>query len=165
MDALIQAMEAKDPARVAACCHPDVVLRSPISRRVVFRGRETVRELLGVVYGEVGPVAVHEVVGDGDVRALLVASSVRGVPLDEVMVVRLGDDGLVHSWTLYVRAMPQLVAFAAALAPPLARRRSRARALALRLMLTPLAAFVRAGEPAVVALTGAGEPAPDASGP
>jgi len=156
MRELTQAMQAKDVPRIVACLSPAIELRSPISRRVAFRGHDQVREVLEVVYAAIGAVEVTEVVGDGDLRVLLVRSSVAGHPLDETMVVRLDEDGRVAHLTLYVRAMPQLVTFAAAIGPPLARRRSRARALVLKLMFAPLAALVRAGEPVGVRLTGAG---------
>jgi len=164
MQTLVDAMERKDVHAVVATLHPDVELRSPISRRVRFRGHAQVREVLEVVYREIGPVEVTDVIGDGTVRVLLVRSSVRGHPLEEAFVLRLHDDGRVAQLTLYVRTMPQLVTFAAAIGPPLARRRGRLRAAALTLLFAPLAAVVRAGEPIGVRLTGAGTPVrrPDA---
>lgn len=158
MQQLIAAMQAKDVDGVVACFAEDGELQSPISRRVAFRGREQIREVLQVVYATVGPIGVTEVVGDGDRRVLVVASSVNGQPLDETMLLRLDGEGRVAELRLYVRAMPQLVTFAAAIGPPLARRRSRVRALALWVMFSPLAAMVRMGEPLGIALTGAGTP-------
>lgn len=158
MDELIEAMRVKDVDAMLACMRPDVELRSPISRRVAFRGQAQVREVLGVVYATVGPMEVTAVVDEGRTRVLVGATSVGGHPLDETIVLELDDAGQVARMTLYVRAMPQLVTFAAILGPRLARRRGRARAFALTLLFAPLAALVRAGEPVGVALTGAGTP-------
>jgi len=165
VDALVAAMEAKDADGVVACMRPDVELRSPISRRIAFRGTAQVREVLGVVYETVGPVQIRAVLGDGRTRALIAASSVAGHPLDETFLVELDEDGKVARMTLYVRTMPQLVTFAAILGTRLARRRSKARALALSAMFTPLATLVRAGEPLGVRLTGAGTPVDPAAPP
>lgn len=159
MEQLVAAMQAKDVDGVVACFAADAELRSPISRRVVFRGHEQIREVLTVVYETVGPVSVDAVVGDGPTRVLVVSSSVARQPLDEAMLVHLDSVGQVSALQLYVRAMPQLVTFAATIGPPLARRRSRIRAALLWLMFAPLATLVSRGERLGIALTGAGTPA------
>jgi len=152
-------MQAKDVDGVVACFATDGQLRSPITRRVAFRGHQQIREVLEVVYATVGSVEVDEIVGDGSRRVLLVSSSVAGQPLDEAMLVQLNPDGQIAELKLYMRAMPQLVAFAAAVGPPLARRRhGPLRAAALWAMFAPIAALVRRGEPLGLALTGAGTP-------
>ena len=158
VDELVEAMRAKDTEGLLACLAPDAELRSPISRRVAFRGTAELRALFEVVHATLDRVEVVEVVGEGRVRVLLVTASVAGHPLEEAMAVRLDEHGRVASMTLFVRAMPQLVTFAAVLGPRLARRRGAARAVALRLLFAPLAALVRAGEPVGVALAGAGTP-------
>lgn len=156
MHELAQAMERKDAAAVAAHLAPDAVLRSPISRRIVFRGRDEIQALLEIVYATIGPATVDHVVGEGRTRVFITATTVRGLPLEDTMVMTFDDEDRVTELRLFIRAMPQLVTFAATLGPPLARRRSRLRALALRVLFEPLAFFVRVGEPVGVALSGAG---------
>ncbi len=56
MEALSEAMRVKDVEAVVACMRADVELRSPISHRVVFRGRDQVRDVLEVVYATLGPI-------------------------------------------------------------------------------------------------------------
>lgn len=156
MHELISAMEAKDVDRIVACFAADGELRSPVSRGVVFRGHDELRHVLACVYAAIGAVQVTEVVGEGSRFALVHHSEVGGHRLEELMLVRLDADGRVAELRLFVRGMVELVGFAAAIAPPIARRRGRGRALAVRALFTPLAALVRAGEPAGLALTGAG---------
>lgn len=158
MERFVTAIAAKDVDGVVACLAADAELRSPITRRIVFRGREQIREVLEVVYAALEDNRVEAVIGDGDERVLLVSSRLGGQPLDETMVVRQNAAGEITSMRLYVRTMPQLVSLAAVVGPPLARRRSRVRALAIRALFTPVAALVRHGEPVAVALTGAGTP-------
>ncbi|HWT95415.1 MAG TPA: nuclear transport factor 2 family protein [Solirubrobacteraceae bacterium] len=158
MEELVEAMMRKDAAAVASFLAEGVVLRSPISRRIVFRGRDQIRELFEVVYDLLDTAHVDAIVGEGDTRVLLLRASVGRLLIDEAMALRLDDRGRVTEMKLYVRAMPQLVTFAAILGPPLAARRSRARAIALKALFAPLALFVNAGEPLGVRLSGAGEP-------
>lgn len=158
MDELVEAMKRKDAAAVVAFLAEDAVLRSPISRRIVFRGRDQIREVLEVVYELLDTADVDAVVGEGDRRVLLLRASIGKLPIDEAMALRLDGRGRVTEMTLYVRAMPQLVAFAAVLGPPLAARRSRARALAVKALFAPVALLVGAGEPLGVRLAGAGTP-------
>jgi hypothetical protein len=158
MEQLVEAMKRKDAAAVVSFLAEDAVLRSPISRRIVFRGRDQIREVLEVVYGLLDTSDVDTVVGEGDVRVLLLRASIGRLPIDEAMALRFDDRGRVTEMKLYVRAMPQLVTFAAVLGPPLAARRGRARAIALKALFAPLAFFVSAGEPLGVRLTGAGTP-------
>jgi hypothetical protein len=66
--------------------------------------------------------------------------------LDEAMLVTLDEEGRITHMQLFVRPLPGLTALAAALGPRVARRRSRLRALAVRLMITPLAFMTRRGE-------------------
>lgn len=158
MDELVEAMKRTDAAGVVSFLAEDAVLRSPISRRIVFRGRDQIREVLEVVYALLDTAEVDAIVGEGDRRVLLLRASIGKLLIDEAMALRLDDAGRVTEMKLYVRAMPQLVTFAAVLGPPLAARRGRVRALALKALFAPLAFFVTAGEPLGVRLSGAGTP-------
>ena len=45
------ATRARDVDRIVSTLAPDAELRSPLSGRMVFRGRDDLRVLLGAVYG------------------------------------------------------------------------------------------------------------------
>jgi len=50
---------------------PDVELISPISGRMVFRGKDDIRVLTTAVYGSLSGLRWREEVGDGPVRVLI----------------------------------------------------------------------------------------------
>lgn len=140
----IDAMERHDLDGLLETFSSDVVLRSPNTARVTFRGRDELRELMHVHFSVVHDVSYRrESLGPGT-DTLVYTGIVRGQPVEIVNRVELDDDHLIDEITIYVRPLPGLTALAAALGPPIARtRRSAAHALLLRAALSPLA-FVTA---------------------
>jgi hypothetical protein len=141
-----QASERKDVAGMVACLAPDVVLVSPITDGFAFRGREQLRALLEDVMAVVDDVRYTTDVGDGSTRVLRLEARVGPQRLVEALLVELAPDGLITRMELFVRPLPGLTTLAAALGPRVARRRSPARALAVRAMIAPLAFATRHGE-------------------
>jgi SnoaL-like domain len=140
------AAEAQDTTAMLACLREDVVLRSPITLRFAFHGKEQLRDLLDDVHAVVSHATFRADTGDDRTRALVLDGEVRGQRFTELVLVALDEDGLIASLELAVRPMPGLLALAAALGPRVARRRSSARALAVRAMITPLAVMAARGE-------------------
>jgi hypothetical protein len=149
-----EAEEARDAEGIAACMCPEGILRSPISARAQLQGRETIRELLEIVFARIEPPQVVSEIGEGsDQRVLIVRSRVGNEDFEESVWMRF-DDGLIAELTLFIRPAPALVAFMAAIGPPLAARRSRANAVAAAAMTRPLAAMLHHGDPVAVRLAG-----------
>lgn len=140
------AAEAHDVDGMLACMAPGVVLSSPITDVFTFAGRDQLRLLLEDVFAVMDDVAYSVDAGDDRTRVLRLSARIGSQRLDEVMLVTLDGDGLIERFELFVRPLPGLTAMAAALGPRVARRRGRARALAARAMLAPLARMTRSGE-------------------
>jgi hypothetical protein len=139
-----QAMEAGDIDGVAATMSADVVVNSPITRRHQFRGRDEVREVFGAVLAEVSELAYDRELAEGSTCALFGHGKVRGIRIDETVLIELDEAGLIREMTLYVRPMPGLLALAAALAPHIGSNRRRSRLAGI--MVRPLAAAGKYGE-------------------
>jgi len=150
-----EAVQARDADRVAALLSTDAVLRSPITALVQLEGRETIRELLQIVFAQVEPnEVIAELASGEDERMLIVRSSVRGEPFEEAVWLRFDEQGLIAELTVFIRPAPALLAFMAAIGPPLAARRSRAAGMAAAAMTRPLAALMHHGDPLAVRLAG-----------
>lgn len=146
------AVEAGDLAALAACLAPAATLKSPITDRFEFEGRQQILDVLADVFAVVSERRVHDVGGSGRERVLKGSGVVGGVAIDESLHVHLGDDGLIERIELYIRPLPGLTALAAALGPRVARRRGPVQAAAVRAMMAPLAFMTRHGEKAGVRL-------------
>ena len=103
---------------------PDVEVVSPISGRMVFRGHDDVRHLLGAVYGSLSDLRWQHVVGDGDVRVVVGTMRILGVRMTDAMVFELAPDGRIRRISPHLRPWLALTLFAAVLGPQVARRPS-----------------------------------------
>jgi hypothetical protein len=135
------AMETRDLALLAEHLHPDVVLHSPVLS-VPFEGREKVLELYDVLFAVLGEVTYREDVPD-DPRVLVWQTHMGGVPLDGVDLVTYDDAGQVTEITVHLRPLTGIAAFLDATGPALAARRSRSRAVLVRLAGRPPSAAMR----------------------
>ena len=144
--AFVRASQAHDVPALMACTTPDVVLRSPITGSFAFRGREQVAAVMEDVYAVLADAVYDGDVGDGRTRALRGTATIGGLEVHEIVLLELDHEGLVESMEIFMRPMPALLAVAAALGPRVAARNGRARALATRMMIAPLAFATRHGE-------------------
>lgn len=140
------AAEANDVDGVAATLAADVVLRSPITDRVTFHGREEVRGLLVSVFSTLREMHYIADVGDQRTRALFYTATVGRQHLEEAMRVELNSEQEIQTLTLFYRPLPGLTAFTAALAPRVARKHGPVRSFIARLLMLPLATITRLGD-------------------
>jgi hypothetical protein len=101
---------------------PDVEVVSPISGRMVFRGHDDVRLLLGAVYGSLSDLRWTSTLGDGEVRVVLGTTRILGVRMTDAMVFQLAPDGRIRRISPHLRPWLALTLFAAVLGPQIARR-------------------------------------------
>jgi hypothetical protein len=153
------AAQAQDTTAMLACMREDVVLRSPITARFAFHGKRQMGPLLDDVHAVVAPPTFRADVGDARTRVLVLDSRCGGQAFTETVMIALDEEGLIAEMELAIRPMPGLMALAAALGPRVARRRSRARGLAVRALIGPLAFAATRGEGVSVKLA-APAPAP-----
>ena len=150
------AVERADVEAFMATLAPDVVLRSPITTRIEFRGHDEIRTLMRAVFASIRDIHYYADVGDAGTRALFYRARVGRRPVEEASLVRLGDDALVREITLWFRPLPGLTAVMGRLGPRLARERGPARGALAAALVAPLVMATRAGDAIAVALVGAG---------
>jgi hypothetical protein len=115
------ASEANDVEGLLDTLAPDAEVVSPISGRMVFRGREDLRVLLGAVYGGITGLRWHEEVGDGPVRVVVGDAGVGPIQLGDAMVFELAADGRIQRISPHIRPWLALTFLALKLAPTVAR--------------------------------------------
>jgi hypothetical protein len=99
----------------------DAELVSPLSGRMVFRGRSDLQVLLGAVYGTVSELRWSRELVDGDVRVVIGECQIGPLKLGDAMVLELTADGQIHRIRPHLRPWLALTLFALMLGPKLAR--------------------------------------------
>lgn len=151
------AMEARDHAAVVALFAPDIVVRSPIIGMSHFSGVAAVSDLYAaIIEGFADYRYTAEMEGDGQ-QLLMFAGTLRGKHLEGVDALRVDAEGRITEMTVMIRPLAGLIAFLVELGPLIAKRRSRGRALVMRLIGPPLpliAAMVERVAPRLINLGG-----------
>jgi hypothetical protein len=114
------AARAKDVGRMVSVLAPDAELVSPLSARMVFRGRDDLRVLLGAVYGRLSNLVWREVIGDGSTWVAVSDARIAGVTITDAMVLELDDAGLIVRIRPHLRPWLAITLFALLLGPKIA---------------------------------------------
>lgn len=141
--ALRRAIQARNVEAFLTICSEDVALHSPISHRVSFQGHGNMREPLIALFATLEDIEFLADVGEGPTRALFATASINGQPTEEAFRVELDAQQKVREITVFVRPLPGLAAFAAAVAPRIARRYGRLPSWLSRMSFTPVAVATR----------------------
>jgi len=123
-DAVIRyrtASESNDMDGLLATLAPDAELISPLSGRLVFRGHDDLRILLGAVYGDMKGLRWREEVGDGATRVVLGDGRIGPFKLADAMVCELDADGSIRRIRPFLRPWLAVTFFALRLAPKIGR--------------------------------------------
>ncbi len=112
---------ANDVDRIVSTLAPDAELLSPLSGRMVFRGRDDLRVLLGAVYGGLSGLTWREVIGEGATRVAVSDGRIAGVTITDAMVLELDDAGLIVRIRPHLRPWLAITLFALLLGPKIAR--------------------------------------------
>lgn len=107
---------------LAATFAPDVELISPLSGRMLFRGRDDMRFLLGSVYDTIRDVRWEPPIGEGSSRLAVTRAEVGPLPIDDAMLFELDDSGLIKRIRPHLRPWLGTTVFALMLGPKVARR-------------------------------------------
>lgn len=75
---------------------PDAEFVSPLSGRMVFRGRKDLRPLLSAVYGSLRDFRWVEEVGGENIRVVVGEGRIGPLKLGDAMVFELADDGHIR---------------------------------------------------------------------
>jgi hypothetical protein len=115
------ATRTNDVDKMVTALAPDADLVSPLSGRMVFRGHDDLRVLLGAVYGGLSNVVWREVIGDGATRVAVSDSRIAGLTITDAMVLELDDAGLIVRIRPHLRPWLAITLFALLLGPKIAR--------------------------------------------
>jgi hypothetical protein len=115
------ATRANDVDRIVSTLAPDAELLSPLFGRMVFRGRDDLRVLLGAVYAGLSGLTWREVIGDGATRVAVSDARIAGVTITDAMVLDLNDAGLIVRIRPHLRPWLAITLFALLLGPKIAR--------------------------------------------
>jgi hypothetical protein len=117
----LEATRTNDIDRIVSTLAPDAELLSPLSGRMVFRGRDDLRVLLGAVYGGLSGLNWREVIGEGATRVAVSDGRIAGVTITDAMVLELDDAGLIVRIRPHLRPWLAITLFALLLGPKIAR--------------------------------------------
>jgi hypothetical protein len=115
------ASAANDIDGVMATLSPDIELISPLSGRMVFRGLDDLRVLLGAVYGGFTDLHWGEPIGEGSTRVAISEGRLAGLRLDDAMVFDLAEDDRIRRIRPHLRPWLATTIFALKLVPKIAR--------------------------------------------
>lgn len=116
------ASEANDIDALMETIADDVELVSPLSGRMVFRGRDDVHHLLRAVYSTLSDLHWREEVGDASERVAIGYCKVGPFNLTDAMVFDLAADGRISKIRPHLRPWLATTLFALLLGPKVARR-------------------------------------------
>jgi hypothetical protein len=115
------ATRANDIDRIVSTLAPDAELLSPLSGRMVFRGRDDLRVLLGAVYGGLSNLVWREIIGEGSTRVAISDGRIAGVTITDAMALELDDAGMIARIRPHLRPWLAITLFALLLGPKIAR--------------------------------------------
>jgi hypothetical protein len=115
----------------------DIVLWSPILRKP-FRGQEAAAELFDILFAVFGEVRITHEFATDDASAFFWNADVNGRVIEGTDLVKRDEDGKVSEIRVLIRPLLDIATFAAAVGPPLARRRGRLRGIVTKLLSAPL---------------------------
>ncbi|MBE1547613.1 hypothetical protein GGC64_001621 [Mycobacterium sp. OAS707] len=119
--AFLAATKARDIDQMVSALAPDAELASPLFGRMVFRGRDDLRVLLGAVYGGLSNLVWREVIGEGTTRVAVSDARIAGVTITDAMVLELDDAGLIVRIRPHLKPWLAITLFALLLGPKIAR--------------------------------------------
>ena len=146
------AMRERDFETLGEALADDVVLHSPVTGSFPFEGRDQVLGILQIVRGaleDLNPVAEF---GDDDTRAMMFEARVGRQKIQAMDVLRFDPDGRIREFRIFIRPLPGLTAFAAALAPQIAARSGRGQAALVGPPIRLQAFLARVGDRVAVRL-------------
>jgi hypothetical protein len=118
------ASEANDIDALMATIAPDAEVVSPLSGRIVFRGRDDLRVLLGAVYSTLHDLHWREEIGGGSTRVLIGDCKVGPMRMSDAMALELAADGRIRRIRPHLRPWLATTLFALLLGPQVARHPS-----------------------------------------
>jgi hypothetical protein len=140
----------------------DIIVRSPITQLIRFEGIDQTRDLFMHVFDHIANIKFYKVIGQGsDEQVIFWRGRVGKTYLEEANLLKMNDKGQICEMTVFMRAIPGLMALAAGLAPALARKQGLVRWLFVAVSLKIVAFLYNSAEPLVIKVAGVGVPVRD----
>ena len=139
-------MEARDLNEVVAAFAADAVFRSPLTGRLVFRGRDQIGAVTKVVLDAFEDFRYTGELRDGDRAVLLARARIGGEDIEMVDSLRLDPEGKIREMTVFFRPLPASAVALRVIGAGLARRKGRMRVAAISMMTRPLGFMARSGD-------------------
>jgi hypothetical protein len=152
--ALRSAMEARDLAGVLDAFAPDAILRSPLTSRLAFQGREQISAVMEVILEIFEDLHYTDELQGADSAVLVAQANVGGSELEMVDHLRFNAGGKISELTVFFRPLPATAVAMRLIGSGLGRRKSKARAQAISLLTQPLGLMTEIGDRAGVRLVG-----------
>jgi hypothetical protein len=140
------AVEARDLAGVADAFAPDAVLRSPLTGRFTFNGREQIVAVVEVLLDVCEDFHYTDELFSGDGGFLVAHARVDGKDLEIVDHIRLDESGKIQEFTAFFRPMPAMPVALRLMGAGLTRPKSRIRAAVISVLTRPLELMARVGD-------------------
>ena len=140
------AMERRDLRAVADAFAAEAEFHSPLTGKLIFKGREQIAALAGIVLDEFENFRyTDEIMGDED-GFLVGRAKVDGLEIEFVDHLRFGGDGRIAEITVFFRPLPAAAAALRRIGARLGRRTSHARGAVISILAHPLAIMTRIGD-------------------
>jgi hypothetical protein len=142
----------------------DIIVRSPITQVIRFEGIDQARNLFMHVFDHLADIKFYKVIGQGSNEQVVFWRGRAGKTyLEEANLLKMNDKGQICEMTVFMRAIPGLMTFAAGVAPALARKNGLIRWLIVAVALKIVAFLYNSAEPIVIKIVGVGVPVRDPS--
>jgi hypothetical protein len=154
---LVEAGHSHDRLAMIDLFADDIIVRSPITQIIRFEGIDQARDLFLHVFDYIADIKFYKVIGQGSDEQVIFWRGLAGKTyLEEANLIKMNDKGQICEMTVFMRAIPGLMTFAAGIAPALARKHGLLRWLIVSVALKTVALLYNSAEPLVIKIAGVG---------
>jgi hypothetical protein len=140
------AVESRDVRALADAFAPDAVLRSPITAKLAFRGREQIVAVFEVILDVFDDLHYTDEFRQDGAGLLIAKAKVDGQDIEIVDHMRLDADGRISELTVFFRPLPATAAALRRIGAGLGRRKGPAYASLISILSAPLALMSKTGD-------------------
>lgn len=140
------AMEARNVDAIVDAFAPDAEFRSPLTEKLVFKGRAQIEALAKVILVVLEGFHYTEEMFDNQTGFLVAQAQIDGLDVEIVDCIKLRPDGKIQTLTVFFRPLPAAAAALRRIGAEFGRRKSPARAALISALAAPVALMTRVGD-------------------
>jgi SnoaL-like domain len=140
------AMEARNTRAIVDAFAPDAVFHSPLTEKLAFKGRKQIAALTDVILEVFTDFRYTDELFGENTAVLVSRAQVDGIEIEMVDHIRLGPDGKIEDFTVFMRPLPAAAAALRLIGARFGRRKSLTRAALISALASPLAFMTRMGD-------------------